>query len=88
MLDTRPATESRVCYPMSRVQPISTVSYTQLVVAIGSEAYAMVGRTSERIDVVQPLCNGVISNFDLAQYLISHYMKKISGSKDVYKRQG
>ena len=54
---------------------------TEEVVAIGSEAYAMVGRTSDRIDVVQPLCNGVISNFDLAQYLISHYMKKISGSK-------
>ena len=54
---------------------------TDEVVAIGSEAYAMVGRTSDRIDVVQPLCNCVISNFDLAQYLISHYMKKISGSK-------
>ena len=54
---------------------------TDEVVAIGSEADAMVGRTSDRIDVVQPLCNGVISNFDLAQYLISHYMKKISGSK-------
>ena len=54
---------------------------TDEVVAIGSEAYAMVGRTSDRIDVVQPLCNGVISNFDLAQYFISHYMKKISGSK-------
>ena len=54
---------------------------TEEVVAIGSEAYAMVGRTSDRIDVVQPLCNGVISNFDLAQYLIGHYMKQISGSK-------
>ncbi len=54
---------------------------TDEVVAIGSDAYAMVGRTSDRIDVVQPLCNGVISNFDLAQYLIGHYMKKISGSK-------
>ena len=54
---------------------------TEEVVAIGSEAYAMVGRTSDRIDVVQPLCNGVISDFDLAQYLISHYMKQISSSK-------
>ena len=41
----------------------------------------MVGRTSDRVDVVQPLCNGVISNFDMAQYLIGHYIKKISGSK-------
>lgn len=54
---------------------------TEEVVAIGSEAYAMVGRTSDRIDVVHPLSNGVISDFDLAQYLIGHYLKQISGSK-------
>ena len=54
---------------------------TDEVVAIGSEAYKMVGRTSDKIDVSHPLCNGVISNFDLAQYLISTYLKKTSGSK-------
>ncbi len=51
------------------------------VVATGKEAYAMVGRTSDKIDVCRPLCNGVISNFDLAQYLISAYLKKINSSK-------
>ncbi len=54
---------------------------TDEVVAIGLEAYRMVGRTSDKISVSNPLCNGVISNFDLAQYLISTYLKKISGSK-------
>ena len=56
------------------------------VVATGKEAYAMVGRTSDKIVVSHPLCNGVISNFDLAQYLISTYLKKISGSKVVMPR--
>ncbi len=51
------------------------------VLAVGNEAYAMLGRTSDRISVIQPLVNGVISNFDMAQYLISSYLKKISGSK-------
>ncbi len=51
------------------------------VVATGKEAYAMVGRTSDKIDVSRPLCNGVISNFDLAQYLISAYLKKINSSR-------
>ena len=37
------------------------VETTNDVSATASEAYAMVGRTSDRIDVVQPLCNGVIS---------------------------
>jgi rod shape-determining protein MreB len=54
---------------------------TDEIVAMGEEAYAMVGRTSERIAVVHPLCNGVISEYDLAEYIIGHYMKKISGSK-------
>ncbi|MCY1714207.1 rod shape-determining protein [Caproiciproducens galactitolivorans] len=54
---------------------------TDEIVATGSEAYKMIGRTSDKIDVVHPLCNGVISNFDLAQHLISTYLKKISGSK-------
>lgn len=51
------------------------------VVATGKEAYAMVGRTSDKINVSHPLCNGVISNFDLAQYLISAYIKKINSSR-------
>lgn len=51
------------------------------VLAIGKEAYAMLGKTSKRIQVIHPLCNGVISNFDMAQYIIGSYLKKISGSK-------
>ena len=30
------------------------------IIAIGNEAYAMLGRTSERVSVVQPLCHGVV----------------------------
>ncbi|HEX3038562.1 MAG TPA: rod shape-determining protein [Oscillospiraceae bacterium] len=54
---------------------------TDEVVAIGKEAYAMVGRTSDKISVVHPLCNGVISDFGLAQYVINYYIKKINSSK-------
>lgn len=55
---------------------------TDEIVAIGKEAYAMVGRTSDKLSVVQPLCNGVISDFGLARYVIQHYLKMINaGSK-------
>lgn len=54
---------------------------TDEVVAVGMDAYKMIGRTSEKIHVAQPLCNGVISDFDLAQYIIAHYLKKVNGSK-------
>ena len=44
---------------------------TDEVLAMGEEAYAMVGRTSERIAVVHPLCNGVISEYDLPSTLLA-----------------
>lgn len=60
---------------------IAVNAETDEVLATGKEAYAMVGRTSDKINVCYPLCNGVISNFDMAQYLISAYLKKINSSK-------
>lgn len=54
---------------------------TDTVVATGREAYHMIGRTSDRIQVTYPLFNGVISDFDLARHLITHYLREISGSK-------
>lgn len=50
------------------------------IIAIGNEAYAMLGRTSERVSVVQPLCHGVISDYDLIQYTIQTFLKKITDS--------
>lgn len=67
----------------------SVVAYeqdTDEIVAIGNKAYAMVGRTSSKIAVVHPLCNGVISDFALAQYVIQHYLKQINGSKVIMPR--
>ena len=48
---------------------------TATVVATGREAYHMIGRTSDRIQVTYPLFNGVISDFDLARHLITHYLR-------------
>ncbi len=51
------------------------------IIAIGSKAYAMLGRTSERVSVVQPLCHGVISDYDLIQYTIQSFLKRIMDTK-------
>lgn len=59
---------------------------TEQVVATGKEAYAMVGRTSNKIQVCHPLSGGVISNFDLAKYLIETYLKKINASRVIMPR--
>lgn len=41
----------------------------------------MLGRTSGRVTVARPLTNGVISDFSLAEHLISHYLRKIGSNK-------
>jgi rod shape-determining protein MreB len=50
---------------------------TGQVVAIGSEAREMVGRTPSHIVAVRPLMEGVISDFDMTQEMISFFIKKV-----------
>ena len=66
---------------LSEPSIIAVDNATDEVIAIGSEAYDMLVRTSERITVARPLCNGVISDFSMAEHLISHYLKEINNSR-------
>lgn len=52
---------------------------TRKIEAFGDEAYAMIGRTPENLEVVFPLQDGVISNIDLTTAMLKHFIKKISG---------
>lgn len=51
---------------------------TQEVIAIGKDAYEMVGRTPASIEVVRPLKGGVIADFDLAEVLLVLFLEKIN----------
>ena len=48
------------------------------VVAVGAEAYKMVGRTPGNIRVIRPLKNGVIANFDITEAMLSYFIKKLN----------
>ncbi len=50
---------------------------TKKVIAVGSEAKKMVGKTPGTIDAIKPLEHGVISDFDAAAFMFSHYIKKV-----------
>lgn len=50
---------------------------TKRVVAIGSEAKKMLGKTPATIVTVRPLRHGVISDFDATAAMISHYIHQI-----------
>ncbi len=66
---------------LSEPSIIAVDTLTDEVIAIGTEAYKMLGRTSERIAVSRPLCNGVISDFSLAEHLITYYLKRLGSSR-------
>ncbi len=56
---------------------------TGQIVAIGSEAKKMVGRTPAHITAIRPLVEGVISDFEITQEMLSYFIKKVH--KDKFK---
>ncbi len=53
---------------------------TNQILAVGEEAKRMLGRTPAHITVVRPLVNGVISNFEMAQEMLHHFLRRVRGS--------
>ncbi len=49
---------------------------TDRVVAVGAEAREMLGRNPEHIRVVRPLVEGVISDFDVTEQMLSYFIGK------------
>jgi rod shape-determining protein MreB len=53
---------------------------TGQLLAVGDEARKMIGRTPAHINVVRPLTNGIISDFDMAQEMLRYFMRRIGKS--------
>ncbi|WP_331282108.1 rod shape-determining protein [Lactobacillus delbrueckii] len=51
---------------------------TNKVVAVGTEAYEMVGRTPGNIRVIRPLKDGVIADFDITEAMLSYFIEKLN----------
>lgn len=47
------------------------------VLAVGDEAKEMLGRTPEHIRATRPLRDGVIADFDIAEDMIKHFIRKV-----------
>jgi rod shape-determining protein MreB len=47
------------------------------VVAFGSEAKRMLGRTPEGVKVIRPIRTGVIADFDAAAMMLSHFLSQV-----------
>jgi rod shape-determining protein MreB len=47
------------------------------VLALGKEAKMMLGRTPEKIEVIRPLKDGVIADFDITEAMLRHFIRKV-----------
>lgn len=55
------------------------------VLAVGSEAKMMLGRTPSNIVAVRPLRNGVIADFEVTQEMIKYFIRKVHNRKGLLR---
>lgn len=55
------------------------------ILAVGSEAHEMVGRTPEAIQVVKPVREGVISDFVVTEGMLNYFIGKVQGRQRLFK---
>ena len=59
------------------VVAISNIKGRNHVLAVGEEAKLMVGRTPGNINAIRPLREGVIADFEVAEEMIKHFIRKV-----------
>ena len=64
---------------------VAVEKITGRIIAIGEDARNMLGRTPGNVIAIRPLKDGVISNFDITQRLLHHFLKKVVGTKIFFK---
>lgn len=55
-------------------------------IAFGLEAKAMFGKTPDSISIIFPIERGVVSDYDIAESMVVHFIKKIFGNRIVKPR--
>lgn len=62
---------------------VARIKKSKEILAIGSGAKKMLGRAPKTIEVIRPLKDGVISDFDATTSMLTHYIKKVHESGTV-----
>ncbi|GAF65046.1 rod shape-determining protein [Alkalihalobacillus trypoxylicola] len=57
---------------------VAVETTSKRVLAVGDEAFRMVGRTPGNIVAVRPMRDGVIANFELTESMLKHFLTKIN----------
>lgn len=63
---------------MDEPSVVAVNTNTNEVLAVGEEAYLMVGRTPGNIKAIRPLKGGVIADFDITEAMLAYFIDKIN----------
>ena len=55
------------------------------VVAVGEDVRIMLGRTPADIEVIRPLQDGVINNYDMTEFMLRYYIKSVLPTSTLFK---
>ena len=55
------------------------------IVAVGEEARSMLGRTPDAIEVVRPMRDGVIADYQITEAMLRYFIKKATGGVRLFK---
>ena len=61
---------------IQNVQGPSGPQSRKTVLAVGSEAKSMLGRSPQSIEAIRPMKDGVIADFNITEEMIKHFIKK------------
>src|SRR5690242_11556774 len=59
------------------VVAVASMNGRKRVLAVGNEAKQMLGRTPGNIQAIRPLRDGVIADFEVAEEMIKHFIRKV-----------
>ncbi|TDQ84288.1 rod shape-determining protein MreB [Dongia mobilis] len=68
------------------VVAIADVKGKKHVLAVGDEAKLMLGRTPGNIQAIRPLRDGVIADFEVAEEMIKHFIRKVHNNRRSFAR--
>ena len=64
---------------------VAVEANSKKVLAVGEEAYKMLGRTPGKVKAIKPLQDGVIANFELTVAMLDYFIKKVQAKSTLSK---
>ncbi len=66
---------------LSEPSVVAVEAKSRRVLAVGSEAKEMLGRTPQEIQAIRPMKDGVIADFEIVEHMIRYFIKKVNNGR-------